>query len=369
MKKLAVITVITVIMTSACGGGGSLLDGTYVCDDEWMKLTIIFSGKKMTTSADGTDWDETVFELIVEQKEKGISSGIIKFAIQGMQIERQFELEGNKLTLDGIQVFMKQNAAPQQASSSRSSGGGDGKIIMKVKTSNIVFWLNAKGEVTIDWGDGKRETDFFGLHKATEHYYEKESVQTITITGKDINYLKCSDLISLDVSKCSTLENLECDGVVTNWDGGGNPALVYEYSGQLTSLDVSKCTVLKYLSCGGNKLTKLDVSKNTVLDVLSCGGNKLTNLDVSKNTALVTLNCTGNQITSLDVSKNTELRELRCPGNQLTASALNALFMTLIDNSGEDILGKRRAIYIRNNPGEKDCDKSIAVKKNWLFDL
>ena len=73
---------------------------------------------------------------------------------------------------------------------------------------------------------------------------------------------------------------------------------------QLISLDLSGCTALTELECYGNQLTTLDVSNNTALESLSCDYNQLTTLDVSNNTALKTLWCPDNQLTSLDLRNN-----------------------------------------------------------------
>jgi YD repeat-containing protein len=50
---------------------------------------------------------------------------------------------------------------------------------------------------------------------------------------------------------------------------------------------------------------------------------------------------------------------LFCNGNQLTTAALNALFGTLHSNRGY--------INIEGNPGEEDCNRSIAKNKGWSF--
>ncbi|MDR1938041.1 MAG: hypothetical protein LBQ73_06045, partial [Tannerellaceae bacterium] len=47
------------------------------------------------------------------------------------------------------------------------------------------------------------------------------------------------------------------------------------------SLDLSGCTALTRLECNGNQLTGLDVSANTALDYLDCSDTPLTDLDVS----------------------------------------------------------------------------------------
>jgi hypothetical protein len=61
------------------------------------------------------------------------------------------------------------------------------------------------------------------------------------------------------------------------------------------------------------------------------------------------------------VSKNNVLRVLFCSDNQLTSTALNALFESLHSNTLE---GKKQ-IYIYNNPGENDCNISVAEGKGW----
>jgi len=91
---------------------------------------------------------------------------------------------------------------------------------------------------------------------------------------------------------------------------------------------------------------------------LHCDG--ITSLDVSRCTELKSLSISGSLITSLDVSKNTALTNLGV-GGQLTSSALNALFRTLHNNAGE------KRIWISNNPGSNDCDRSIAESKGWTF--
>ena len=241
------------------------------------------------------------------------------------------------------------------------SGGGKGNIVMKAETDEMSFRMAGSGKVTIDWGDGTRETHEVGDNSEFKHEYSGRSVRTITIKGK-ITELICGGrgLTSLDVSKSTALTKLECGGnQLTSLDVSKSTALTTLWCGgnQLTSLDVSKSTALTKLWCNNNQLTNLDVSKNTALTKLECYYNQLTSLDVSKNTALTELECGSNQLTSLDVSKNTALKVLNCYYNQLDASALNNLFGTLPKTSGE--------IVVFGNPGERDCDQSIAVSKGW----
>ena len=199
------------------------------------------------------------------------------------------------------------------------------------------------------WENGRIKEIYFERFSYTEKCIGKLDVSDCTM----LEWLWCdgNQITELDVSNCTALERLICYGnQLTELDvrsntalkslgcgnhmiasGCGNPITALYVgqntaltsldctSNQLTELDVSGCTALERLYCGDNPLTSLDVSKNTALEGLSCDSNQLTLLDVSNNTALEWLSCAGNQLTELDVSKNTALEYLRCYGNQLEA--------------------------------------------------
>ena len=247
-------------------------------------------------------------------------------------------------------------------------GGSSYTIKMTTEGSGGGFHLSGSGVATVDWGDGSEKVsltlDESGYILDFWHDYPSASIRTITVNGDNITLLRCGYVTSLDVRGATALTYLDVSGNLTSLDVSKNTALTgLEVSNnQLISLDVSKNTALTILFVGGNQLTSLDVSKNTALTQLGVGG-QLTSLDVSKNTALTQLSV-GDQLTSLDVSKNTALTELSVPSNQLTAAALNALFGTLHSNT---ISGKTKTIYIRDNPGTADCDRSIAESKGWRF--
>ena len=215
------------------------------------------------------------------------------------------------------------------------SGGGKGKgnIVMKAETDKMSFSMAGSDEVTIDWGDGTRETHEIGNDSRFSHEYLGTSVRTVTINGKNITSLSCdrNDISSLDVSGCATLEYLVLNQVL---------------------------------------ITSLDLSKNTALTSLYCSYSyQLTSLDLSKNPALTFLDCSDNQLTSLDLSKNPALTAVYCYSCELTAAALNAFFGTLHSNTvppalsiGEETAKK---LVIKGNPGAADCDRSITEKKGW----
>ena len=186
-------------------------------------------------------------------------------------------------------------------------------IACTTKKTDIHFLMKSNTDIFIDWGDGTGENI---AHRNTistvQKKYTSSDLHQIIIKG-EVTYLNCKkeQLITLDVSKCTALNELNC------------------CNNQLTTLNISKNTALTELSCFNNQLTSLDVSKNTALTELSCDGNQLTSLDVSKNTALTELTCSNNQLTSLDVSKNTALTELSCYWNQFTAAEMNKIYEAL----------------------------------------
>lgn len=105
----------------------------------------------------------------------------------------------------------------------------------------------------------------------------------------------------------------------------------------MTSLDVSKNSALEQLDCHTNQLTDLNVSKSTALKGLNCSENSLASLDVSKNTELMFLVCNLNSLASLDVSKNEKLEQLTCAENQLTSLDLSPTVVELLYADGNQI--------------------------------
>ena len=175
---------------------------------------------------------------------------------------------------------------------------------------------------------------------------------TMTIYG-DITRFDCSgngaNLTALDPSHNTQLTYLDCSS---------NP---------LSSLDVSKNTQLTRLICSNNRLTSLDVSKNTQLEILDCYTNRLTSLDVSHNTQLETLYCSYNTLSSLDVSQNTKLTGLYCYDNNFTTAALDDIYCTLPDRTG-NTNGKIQPIFNSSSPNHATVlatNAANATAKNW----
>jgi len=242
------------------------------------------------------------------------------------------------------------------------------QMTMTTTASKVRLSLMGVGEATIDWGDGTPSDKITLVNNSDSpvtlytHSYLGSSTHTIKISGENVKRLYCthSQLNSLDASKNPNLETLDCENnQLTSLDVSKNPELRWLLcnDNQLTTLDVSKHPELWRLECNNNQLTSLDVSKNPELSTLRCNNNQLTSLDVSNNPELWTLECNNNQLTSLDVSKNPELSTLECNNNQLSSDALNILFGTLPIKGG--------TIHIDDDPGTKDCNRSIAEEKGW----
>jgi len=215
-----------------------------------------------------------------------------------------------------------------------------GNIVIATKASKVELLVGGDN-IVIDWSDGKKSN----LDDALE-YVESSGyfVFTHVYSGKDPHY----------ISFTGNITKLDCGGI-----------------NELTDLDVSGSTELTSLRCDFNQLTSLDVSKNAAVVELSITHNQLTTLDVSKNTALTHLNCSNNRLAKLNVSA-TALGNLDCENNQLTASALNDLFRELPDRTEIEGYKENPEIYvgyirILGNPGDDDCDRSIAQKKGWRF--
>jgi len=277
---------------------------------------------------------------------------------------------------------------------SGSSGSGGGKSSGKIKMTterggDFSFNLTGSGVATVDWGDGSEKVSLTLNENEVRfsHEYPNASIRTITINGDNITGMQCSWITSLDVSRCTEMTKLGVNqSEFKNLDISKNTALTkLSFSSvRIASLDVRKNTSLTSLSCSDITLTSLDVSNNTALTDLYLKDLRsltsldvsgatalttlsvwrsflLTSLDVSKNTALILLEVQEVPLKSLDVSENTALTWLRVPITTLTTSALNDLFGTLHSNAGE------KKIDINGNPGSKDCDRSIALRKGWTF--
>lgn len=175
------------------------------------------------------------------------------------------------------------------------------------KTLKLNFIRNVNGEID----------PFDPINKALLEKIQILQVSSLGISDlRGINYLtevtwlvvSYNELTTLDVSKLTKLNRLECDN---------NP--------KLTTVNASGLTNLTYLDCDASpKLTSLNISGATSLTNLMCYQCCLTTLDISGLTNLQSLNCVVNRLTTLDISGLTNLQTLYCGSNRLTALDLRS---------------------------------------------
>jgi hypothetical protein len=129
---------------------------------------------------------------------------------------------------------------------------------------NIKVWASADKVFTINWGDSNIDTCIgVGFDMPNVHTYNEAGIYDVTIaaTTEDCRFimLYCSQsqILNLDVSNCTALQQLFCS-----------------YN-QLINLDISNNTELFYFACPNNQLSSLDVSNNTSLGVFYCMNNRL----------------------------------------------------------------------------------------------
>jgi len=172
----------------------------------------------------------------------------------------------------------------------QSDGSLEEKVVIKQKSMNIPFSDDKFKDYCVKNFDNDKDGEI-SLDEA--------------LTIKKIN-VKTDDIKSMGgIEFFANMTELICIGT-----GHG--------TGQLSSLEISKNTTLTNLECDFNKITELDVCNNTALLTLHCSSNQLTTLDVSKCTELTELYCTDNQIINLDVTKCTKLNYLSCSKNQIS---------------------------------------------------
>ena len=208
-----------------------------------------------------------------------------------------------------------------------------GQIEIKVypNDKNIVSFYAIVKQITIDWGDGSiDELTPNNNGRQFTHEYTNGNLQTIKINTEE---LKLCDLGK------SYLSN----------------GIFYE-------LRFGNCPNLEEIHSVSKNLTVLEVNKAESLTTLYCKDNKLTSLDLSGCKSLTTLDCGYNQLTSLNLSGCDALTFLNCEYNQLIEQVLNDLFNNLpIVETGR--------IVISGNPGYDTCDRGIAEKKGWVFNI
>jgi len=137
--------------------------------------------------------------------------------------------------------------------------------------------------------------------------------------------------------------------------------LVQCSNNNLTSINASNFEVMKQLNCSNNKLTSMILPEGC-LEALDCSYNELPEL-VSINNDFDSregLDCSNNKIKSITLKGHYCLHNVNCSNNELEADALDGLF--------KDLSGLGGYINVKDNPGDADCDPSIAEDEGWEFE-
>lgn len=201
-------------------------------------------------------------------------------------------------------------------------------------------------------------------------------------------------MASVDLSGCTSLAECSLDGTaegLTSVDLSGCTVPMHLYVGRtlLSELDLSgtgvkECeitsnknlTSVSFAGCGN--LESCTVSENAILGTLDFSGCQslktiglgngsnpiIENVTLSGCSSLEEFTLTGARLTGLDLSDCTSLKYLDVRDNLMEAEGLDAMFTTMYDRSSETITGE---LYVRGNPGESDCDRTIVLNKNWYF--
>ena len=164
--------------------------------------------------------------------------------------------------------------------------------------------------------DGDGEIEISGLKQLADRAYEVTS-QTITITG-NVTYIEAinDDLTKLDVSRCETLETIDC------------------HDNALTSVDFSKNKKLIHVQLRENNLTEVKVSGATALEFFAADINRLTAMEFADNPALKEIHVQFNQITDIDFSGAPALDFVNIAGNRIEGYAADKVIETLPSNAG-----------------------------------
>lgn len=136
------------------------------------------------------------------------------------------------------------------------------------------------------------------------YVYENPELAAIDLTycGPTLSGLTCgtTSITSLDLSKCSDLENLEI-----------NNTLLPECP------DLSKLTQLQTLRIENNQFTSVDLSKLRSLVDLYAYNCRLTSLDLTNNHNIKMVNAWDNQIETLSLDNNKRIKILSVDNNKL----------------------------------------------------
>ncbi len=221
------------------------------------------------------------------------------------------------------------------------------EICFKTKITNenqeINFRITAKA-LWIDWGDGQHSY-VEQPEQYLKHKYTSLGIYQVTVKGiaiRELEIRKCN-LIYLNVSKCNTLEFIDCSENI------------------LTSLDIRNCSRLYEFYCEVNRLKELKLRKYKKLFYLSCAYNYLEHIELKGCRKLVSLICKQNRLNTLDVSKCLCLSTVNIEGNNMDSFAIDRFIASLRSRRRYD----RGFLTLRGNIGSGNYDRTVFLKKGW----
>lgn len=216
-----------------------------------------------------------------------------------------------------------------------------------------------------------KDLDLNNFYKLVEFHCEGNNIENLKLDGAlglpRLEKLFCSNnlLSSLDLSKCTVLEELRCDNnqltkvafvktlkiisinnnKMSTIDLRSHSKLeeLYCSNSQVSKLYLDVTTSLRVLNCSSNELKELDVSASRDLTTLDCNNNQLTALNIKPNSKLTKLDCSVNKLSALNVGSNLNLTELKCSSNQISdiTSANGLSLLTTLDASNQEVTTPR----------------------------
>ena len=224
-----------------------------------------------------------------------------------------------------------------------------GEIRFSVNLSEpeeISFRIDAL-RASVEWGDGTETLEM--KIEPFQHEYKKAGIYQVCVHGENITDIDVprSHLCLLDVTKCSTLEFIDCS------------------DNQIPELDLRFCKGLYEVYCAKNRIRELKLSKYRKLFYLSCSCNELEQIDVSGCAKLVTFRCRKNHLRKLDLSRCGRLVSLNVEQNNFDASSIRALLSTLVKRPVYD----KGFLVLQRNAEDDSYDRSelqnYIKKRGW----
>ena len=246
-----------------------------------------------------------------------------------------------------------------------------------LESFDISGYTNLKEFIFDDVGFGDHDLRLSGCSALQSADIQRSAIKSIDFTG-------CQSLIDCKILDARGTSSITLDGCSNLLNCSISSA------SNITSLDFSSCTSLKTCEVSDNSLLySVNLANLTYLETADIFNNQnlnninlanchslkcfnsydsanptLESIDLSGCSAIEEFRATEGRLTSLDFSASDRLSFVNVKGNLMEADGLDAMLNSLCDRSFEANTGQ---IYISGNPGENECNKNIALDKNWYF--